>query len=230
MKLKRYGSDLLDFIYPPLCLACEQRLYFPEEDLCLACLHDFPRTDFERYIENPVFRIFKGRFPLQYAAAWLHFEKGGMAQVLMHQFKYKDQPQLAFLLGKTLGEEWRKAPICSEADLIIPVPLHPRKRRNRAYNQAEKIAEGLAKAIDKPVIADQLIRQVYKSSQTKEHRFNRWQQVKSVFSLKDGTALRGKHILLVDDVVTTGATLEACLSAMKDIPGARFSVLTLAYA
>ncbi len=230
MKLKLYWQDLLDLVYPPLCMACDQRLFREEDQLCLACSFDLPRTDFEKFLENPVYRSFIGRFPLEYAAAWLHFEKGGKVQNLMHQFKYKDQPQLAVHLGRMLGEEWREASICKNIDLIIPVPLHPRKQRKRGYNQAAKIGEGLAEALDKPLVLDQLKRQVYRRSQTREHRFNRWSQVKSVFVLEKPEALKAKHILLIDDVVTTGATLEACLQAMTDIPDAKFSVLTLARA
>lgn len=230
MKTLSYARDFLDFIFPPLCLHCSERLYVPEKNLCLHCWSELPRTDFEKFKENPVYRSFVGRFPLVYGAAWLHFQKGGLVQNLMHTFKYHDREDLAFYLGARLAEEWRTAPILRAPDLIVPVPLHPRKRRKRGYNQAEAIAKGISKVSGKPLCTDVLIRQTYKKSQTHEHRFERWQQVQSVFKVQEPEKLAGLHILLVDDVLTTGATLEACLQSMQSIPGTRFSVLSLAHA
>lgn len=230
MELNVYLRDVFDFLFPPLCLNCASNLYHPEKNLCIDCRMELPRTDYERHHENPMFRSFVGRFPLEYAAAWLHFQKGGMVQKLMHEFKYRDRPDLARYLGQILAAEWRQAPILRAPDVIVPVPLHPRKRRKRGYNQAEAIALGLAEGCGKPLVKDALKRSVYKNSQTREQRFNRWAQVKSVFSLADADALAGLHVLLVDDVMTTGATLEACLQVMKQAPESRFSVLTLARA
>jgi ComF family protein len=230
MKWQVLGRDVLDFIFPPLCFNCGQRLYAPERDLCLSCWSELPRTDFEKFRENPVYRSFVGRFPLENAASWLHFQKGGLVQDLMHAFKYRNRPDLARQLGKTLAQEWREAPILSAPDLIVPVPLHPRKRRKRGYNQAEAIARGIAEVLNKPLVLDALERRVHKNSQTREQRFNRWEQVKAVFALSRPEALQDQHVLLVDDVITTGATLEACLQVMQEAKGSRFSVLSLARA
>ncbi|WP_421750843.1 ComF family protein [Croceimicrobium sp.] len=230
MKPFVYLRDFVDLIFPPSCLACEQKLFRPERHICLACKADLPRTDFEKYQDNPVFRRFIGRFPLRYAGAWLHFQKAGKVQKLMHAFKYRDQEKLAYFLGGQLAREWRDSPLLASPDVIVPVPLHPRKQRKRGYNQAQAIAEGLSAELSKPLVLDQLRRVRYRNSQTKERRFNRWQQVNSVFQLKDPAKLAGLHILLVDDVITTGATLEACLQVLAQAPESRFSVLTLAHA
>lgn len=227
---KQYCQDLLDLVYPPRCLACENRLFGAEKFLCLACRLDLPRTDYEAFKENPVYRSFYGRFPVHNAAAWLHFEKGSMVQALMHEFKYKNRPDLAFWLGATLGQEWRHAKILKAAEVLIPVPLHPKKLRKRGYNQALEIARGLAKSTNLPLAPENLQRVVFRKSQTKESRYQRWEQVKTVFKLNNGQNLKGKHILLVDDVLTTGATIEACLHTLAEVSEARLSVLCLAHA
>ncbi|QNR25567.1 ComF family protein [Croceimicrobium hydrocarbonivorans] len=230
MKLYPYIQDFIDLVFPPHCLACEQKLFRPERHICLACKAELPRTDFEKFHDNPVFRRFIGRFPLRFAGAWLHFQKAGKVQKLMHAFKYRDQEKLAVYLGRQLAKEWRDSPLLASPDVIIPVPLHPRKQRKRGYNQAQAIAEGLSAELKKPLVLGQLNRIRYRNSQTKEKRFNRWQQVHSVFQLKEPASLAGLHILLVDDVITTGATLEACLQSLAQAPDSRFSVLTLAHA
>lgn len=191
---------------------------------------DLPRTDFEKFRENPVFRRFVGRVKLEYAAAWLHYQKGGVVQKLMHEIKYRDRPDLAVYLGELLAKEWQEADILKEPDLIVPVPLHPRKRRRRGYNQSEQIAIGLARGSGASVETDQLYRHRYRQSQTRQHRFERWQQVKCDFSIRDPDRFAAKHILLVDDVVTTGATLEACVQALSLAPDTRYSILCLAHA
>ena len=229
MNLRLYGQDLLALVYPPICRACEERLYGKEAFLCLACKHQLPRTDYERYRDNPVFRRFVGRVDLVQAAAWLHFEKGSIVQKLMHQFKYRDQMELAVWLGSTLAKEWAESPICKQVDGLIPVPLHRRKQRRRGYNQAEAIARGLAIGLNKPLHCN-LKRVAYGESQTKGNRFRRWQQVSSVFELQSPEQLQGRHLLLVDDVVTTGATLEACAQVLLEVPGLKLSLLTLAHA
>jgi ComF family protein len=228
--MHNYLSDVVDFIYPPRCLNCENRLFGSERNLCLTCHFDLPRTDFEKHPQNSVLRRFTGRFHLQNAAAWLHFEKGSVVQKLMHEFKYRDRPDLAEWLGYQMGLEWKEAPILQDVDLIVPVPLHWRKLWKRGYNQAACIGAGLSKAIEKPHFNKLLKRRVYGSSQTNEHRFNRWQKVQSVFTVTNEEPYRGKHILLIDDVLTTGATAEACLWALASIPEARFSLLCLAHA
>lgn len=229
MKLALYWQDLLDLIYPRHCRACEERLFGKDEMLCWSCHHQLPRTDYEKYRDNPVFRRFVGRLPLVEAASWLHFEKGGRVQKLMHQFKYREEVDLAVWLGTTLGKEWAKAPICRDIDALIPVPLHRRKQRRRGYNQAEAIARGLAQSLEKPLL-DNLVRLRFGRSQTKGSRFLRWRQVSQVFEVREPESLAGKHLLLVDDVVTTGATLEACGGELLKIPGLKLSLLTLAQA
>lgn len=229
MNLALYWHDLVALLYPPICRACEERLYGKEEFLCFGCQYQLPRTDFEKYADNPVFRRFAGRIPLEHAAAWLHFEKGSSVQRLMHQFKYQDEVNLAVWLGATCGREWAQAPIFREVDAIIPVPLHRRKQRRRGYNQAEAIARGLASSLSLPLL-DNLQRLRFGKSQTKGSRFLRWKQVSKVFEVKDPQSLKGLHLLLVDDVVTTGATLEACGKVLLEIEGLKLSVLALAQA
>ncbi len=148
----------------------------------------------------------------------------------MHEFKYRNQPQLAVYLGKQAALDWQDSAYFETIDFLVPVPLHPRKRRLRSYNQAECIAQGLSEILKIPVEASSLVRKSYQSSQTKEHRFERWQKVSGNFTLLEDHPFTNRHLMLVDDVVTTGATLEACAQALLDIPGLKLSLFCLAQA
>lgn len=217
-------------IYPPHCLACTAELVEGEEFLCNACLLELPLSHFHQHPNNPVFRRFVGRVRLERAAAWLAFNQGGLVQKLMHQFKYRDQPRLALWLAQQAAQEWQASAFFEDIDLIIPVPLHPRKRKKRGYNQAEQIALGLSRILLIPCDFNSLRRSEYKRSQTREHRFERWQQVSRSFSFERSASFKGNHILLVDDVVTTGATLEACAQVLHRSGSLKVSVFCLAHA
>ena len=175
-------------------------------------------------------RSFYGRVPLEKAASWLHFSKGGVVQSLMHQFKYKDRPDLALYLGKQAALECGESDFFKGIDLVVPVPIHPKRKRKRGYNQAALIAEGIADAISVKTQPQFLKRPRYQGSQTREHRFERWLNVSSSFEIAPKHKEKANHILLVDDVITTGATLEACVQALLGIEGIKISVFSLAQA
>jgi len=158
------------------------------------------------------------------------FAKGGKVQHLLHLLKYKGKKEIGEYIGKIYGEDLKKSLFYSDIDVIIPVPLHPRRKRKRGYNQSEIFAKGLSESLVKPYDTRTLIRTYASETQTKKSRFRRWENVKEIFDLKDHQHLINKHILLVDDVVTTGATLEACASMLLKIPGVKVSIATIACA
>ncbi len=224
-----YFADFVSLIFPELCQACAKSLYRNEELVCADCLYHLPYTDFHLQPDNAVAQQFWGRVPLEAAAAMLYFSKGSRVQNLMHQLKYKNKPEVGVYLGKLAGKRLLENPIFSSADLIIPVPLHKQKLLKRGYNQSLSFAEGLSEKLSIPVSIDNLIRTTGTESQTKKSRTSRYENMKEVFSVKDPQQLIGKHILLVDDIITTGATLEACCNVLREIPDVKISIAAIAY-
>jgi len=188
-----------------------------------------PKTGFWNENENPVARIFWGRVYLQNVSSFLHFQKGGRLQNIIHNMKYKNIKEIGTFLGKLYGYELKNIPN-SNVDLIIPVPLHKSKLRKRGYNQSEYIARGISEVLNLPVNTNSIERYIASDSQTRKSRFERWENVKNVFKIVEPQSFIGKHVLLVDDVITTGATLEACARAILEIPGTKVSIATLAFA
>jgi ComF family protein len=189
-----------------------------------------PKTWFHNDPDNPLNKVFWGRVQLEAVASYVYFQKGSTVQHLLHQLKYKDRPGIGVKLGKWYGLELKQADIFREAELIIPVPLHPRKLQKRGYNQSEAFADGLVSVMGIRPENRCLYRKVYSQTQTRKTRFDRWENVENIFAVKYPDRIRGRHILLVDDVLTTGATLEACAQALLEVPGVKVSVATIAYA
>ena len=226
--LHSFFESLLNLCYPSSCAGCRQPLVDKEEILCANCLLDLPRTDFHLAASNPVSDSFLGRNPIDKASAYLHFEKGGMVQNMLHQLKYNNQPEVGVFLGRMAGYEL--APFFEDIDLLIPVPLHPKKLKKRGYNQAEQVARGISEATNISYDGENLMRTEFTETQTLKGRFDRWLNVKTVFQLQNPSALSEKKLLLVDDVLTTGSTMEGCLSVLEGISGAKLSAFALAFA
>ena len=225
-----YFADFVSLIFPELCQACAKSLYRNEDLICADCLYHLPYTDFHLQPDNAVAQQFWGRVNLEAAAALLYFAKGSRVQNLMHQLKYKNKPEVGVYLGKLAGKRLLENPVFSAADVIIPVPLHKQKLLKRGYNQSLSFAEGLSEKLSIPVLVDNLIRTTSTESQTKKSRISRYENMKEVFSIKNPPELIGKHILLVDDIITTGATLEACCNVLLEVPGVRISIASIAVA
>ena len=192
-------------------------------------MYELPVTNFHREHDNPVAQVFWGRATVEHATAGYFFRKGNRVQKLVHSVKYRGQKEMGTVLGREMGKH-----LCNSyfdnVDLITPVPLHPQKLRKRGYNQSEWIARGIAETMNKPVDTQSLARRFFTETQTRKKRFDRWENVETVFGLVRPEAFFGRHILLIDDVITTGATLEACIHAVLSATDAKVSVATLAFA
>jgi ComF family protein len=225
----KYINDFFGLFFPELCVACNTHLLNQEKLLCTKCQYNIPRTNFHTDPGNPVAQLFWGRAKIEHASAYFYFNKGTIYQEMMHHFKYHGKKEIGFVLGKDFGLQLKDSPF-NEIDIVVPVPLHPKKFKKRGYNQSDLIANGLAFSLEKPVDTYNLYRTVATSTQTRKSRFARWQNVENIFSIKDTTLFEGKHILLVDDVVTTGSTFEACANAILEIKGTKVSIVALAVA
>lgn len=224
-------DDFLSLIYPRLCMACGNSLFLNEDILCTRCLVQLPQTRFHlNPKDNLVVRSFWGRVPVEGGAARYFFRKSAPVQRLLHNLKYNHAPEIGVFVGRIYGRELLESEVFRSVDIIIPIPLHPDKERKRGYNQATMFARGLSQAMGKPLDVTSLYRPVFTETQTRKSRLRRWENVKSVFALRDSVRLGGKHILLVDDVITTGATMEACINKLLEVPGTRVSVAAIATA
>jgi ComF family protein len=228
--LKRFFADAIHLFYPHFCLGCGSDLLNEKDLLCLRCNVTLPHTKFETLAGNPVEKIFWGRFDLKAAHSEFYFSKGQVIQQLIHQLKYKGNREAGLYLGRMMGNHLINSGRFGTIDQLVPLPMFPAKEFRRGYNQATIICNGLSEAMNVPVHLNNVIRRYATETQTKKHRTERWENVAESFMVTDPAALAGKHILLVDDVLTTGATMEACCQAMSTIPEISISLATLAIA
>lgn len=225
-----YFQDFINLFFPELCVACQGSLLNHEYSLCTHCLFDLPRTNFHTDPQNPLFRKLWGHFPFKSAAAFIYFHKGSKVQNIIHQLKYNNKAECGFRMGELYGYDLKLAEQWQGIDLIIPVPLHPKKERLRGYNQSEHIAYGLGSTMNIPISTTCLKRKVNTESQTQKSRFNRYKNLRDAFKIQNSDELTNKHVLLVDDVTTTGATLEACALALLENKNVQISIVCMAYA
>lgn len=228
--LKTYLEDLWFLLFPDVCEACGSTLMKNEGPICIKCLYEIPRTDYCKDLSNDILLMFTGRIKVEKATALFHFHKGSRFRKLLHSLKYKKKPEIGIALGKELGAEMLSSKNFKDIDYIIPVPLHPKRQKQRGYNQSEMIGEGISKVTDIPMLTDVLIRNVETVTQTKMTREERWKNVSGKFLIQHPKKIENKHVILVDDVVTTGSTLEACGETLLNIPGLKLSIAVLANA
>ncbi|SHM41543.1 ComF family protein [Chitinophaga sp. CF418] len=227
--MKNLLASLLDLLYPHTCDGCGIDLTHTEKVLCLRCQRRLPLTGYQHLPDNPVEKIFWGRVNIRHAMAAYYYRKSSLLQQLIYQFKYNQREDIATHLGQQMGNILLQSRWLYEINSIIPVPIHPTKLQQRGYNQAILLANGIATVTGKPVMEEILFRNNYSPSQTNKGRLLRWQNVSGVFSIRPGNYLKDQHILLIDDVLTTGATLEACSNLLVGA-GAVVSICTLAFA
>ena len=223
-------TRILDFISPRLCVVCGHRLAPTERSLCSVCLFHLPRTDFhQKPLDNPMAQLFWGLAPIEKAAALFYYHPHSETAQLVYRLKYNNRPDIGEDMGRMMANELQATEFFSDIDVLLPVPLASKRLRQRGYNQSEQLAIGISDITHLPIVTKALRRKHFQQSQTTLNRWQRQENVEDTFWLKDGSLLQDKHVLLIDDICTTGATLISCANTLKDIEGIRISVLTLGF-
>jgi ComF family protein len=228
IRIKEIKESLLHLLFPHICAGCGNELAGNNTFLCLKCIDAMPETNFELHPNNPVEKRFWGRLQLAGATAQYYFTSESLMQRLMHQFKYRGNRDLGLQLGRMTGDSLERSERFN-ADALIPLPLFASKEKRRGFNQSAVLCEGIAEHLKIPVLKNVISRPSHTETQTKKGRIERWLNMEGRFVLNNPDVISGKHILLVDDVVTTGATLEACGSELLKASDVRLSIATLCY-
>ena len=220
--------DFINLFYPKTCNCCERPLLDHEKVICTSCLHQLPLTNFQPNNENQADKVFYGRAEINAAYALLLFRKKNMVQLLLHQLKYKGQFEISYFLGEWTGEILKNSSRFTNIDMVIPVPLHKKRLKERGYNQTEGFAKEIAKSLNSEYRDDLLTKTSSSKKQALKNRISRWNLMEQSFQLTNASAISGKHILLVDDILTTGATLEACINCLRNSEKINISIATMA--
>ncbi len=227
-KIKTWVNDALSLLYPQLCLLCKTQVQ-KGDHLCLSCETELPLTDHHEMKENDFTQLFYGRLDIQFGAAYLLFGAGNKSQRIIHEIKYKSNLDLAILMGKQFGKKLIQSDVFPKIDFIVPVPLHPMKQHQRGYNQSDLFGKGLSESLNIPLRTEVLLRKKMTSTQTKKSRMHRVENMAEAFFVDTKEPWQGKHILLIDDVITTGATLESCAITLRQaFPDIKISMATIA--
>jgi ComF family protein len=223
--MKKYFSNFLDLIFPRPCLGCGTSLLSQENQICISCLVNLPKNNLME--GNETDKRFWGKLPVQHSFSFLLYNRKGLVQKLIHQLKYRNQPDLGVLLGKLFGEDLKTLDFKPKIDVLVAVPLHPSKLQQRGYNQAACVANGLSESTEIVFDDDILIRTKATNTQTKKSRIERYENVSTIFEVTDIEKIKGKHIGIVDDVITTGSTIEACGAVLLEAGASYVSVISL---
>ena len=222
-------KDIFYLFFPKVCLNCKLQLKRNESLICTICRHDFPKTNFSNTPENVLEKKFYGRVPIESGTSLFFYHKNGKIQQIIHQLKYKNQEEIGTLFGNWLGGEMQEGGRFGNIDYIIPVPLHPNKKKKRGYNQLTKFGEILAKKLNANLIENKLMKVGSTETQTKKSLIERWRNIDELFELSDILFFENKHILLIDDVITTGATIETCANQLLKTKNIKISIAVMAY-
>ena len=228
--IKTFFDAAAHLFYPYTCKGCGSDLLQTHSLLCIKCIYELPHTNFEKLQNNPTEKLFYGRVPIHHAHSGYYFAKGTLMQALIHDFKYAGNLNLGNYLSKIMAERMLISTLFKHIDYIIPLPLFAEKEYKRGFNQAKIISDGISEVLNVPILPNNLVRITYTETQTKKRRTERWDNVAESFLILQPEKLQNKHVLLVDDVVTTGATLEACAQKIDAIKDTKISVVTLAIA
>ena len=226
---KELKNSILHILFPHVCDGCGSDIIDEESSLCMKCIAEMPETNFHLHANNPIEKIFWGRLPIINATAQYYFIKESLMQHLMHQLKYKGNKELGKQLGRLMGYDLQKTSRFKTVHYLVPLPLFPSKEKRRGYNQATILCEGIAEVMDVEILRDVIARTQFTETQTRKGRIERWQNIEGKFELMRPEKIADKNILLVDDVITTGATLEACGHELLQA-SPKLSIATLCYA
>ena len=218
---------LFNLIYPKICYACGEAISGKISNFCISCRGELAFLNIRDFENNPIQQLFWGRVTFEKATAFAKFEKNGKIQKLLHSLKYKGIKEVGVTLGELAALEHRDTDFFNDIDIVVPVPIHAKKQKKRGYNQSHYIAEGIENVTELPVDLTSIKKELNTESQTRKGRFERFENVSNTFTLVNTEQLKGKHILLVDDVITTGSTLEACANVLQKIEGVKLSLLTI---
>lgn len=230
IRFSEIGESLLQLFFPHTCAGCGSDNLGLHNELCISCIAALPETNFQREEHNPAAKIFYGRLPLVAATVQYYFTKESLLQHLLHQLKYRNNQEIGRFLGRLTGQQLAQSHLFTTIDALVPLPLFPAKEKKRGYNQAAVIGEGMAEMMKRPVWTDVVIRTTHTETQTRKGRVERWKNMEGRFEVAKPEQIAGKHLLLVDDVITTGATLEACGAVLAAVPGVQLSVAALCMA
>jgi ComF family protein len=228
MKIKKIFSGFLSLLFPELCCLCKEKLVEGEELICLSCYFKLPKTNYHKIENNNAAERFRGKIPFEKVTSFLFYNKGGMAQQIIKEIKYRGNKEFAVLISSTMAEDLYKNSFFEGIDMLIPVPLHKKKYKKRGFNQSEEIAKGIMKETGIPIDINHLLRVKENPTQTKKKVYERWLNTREIFELIRPEDMEGKHILMIDDVLTTGSTLEACIQCFQKCKSIKVSILTLA--
>ena len=224
------ADDLISLLFPRLCHSCGDHLVRNENVICTRCRVSIPKTGFEVVRDNFVEKLFWGRCRLEKATALAFYVKGGKMSRLIYRLKYDGHREIGNEMGRLLAVSLISSGFLDDIDCLVPVPLHPKREKKRGFNQSLLIAEGIASLSGMEIVSDSLVRLCSADTQTIRSRTERWQNVEGIFGVENGESLSYRHILLIDDVITTGSTIDACYAALSGIPGIRVSAASLAVA
>lgn len=228
--LTELAVRLINLVAPKQCVMCGCRLAVGEDVVCTSCNLDLPRTNYhEKPYDNEMAKLFWGRMPVEKAAALFFYRARSASSRIVYSMKYLGHPEVGELMGRMAAVEFAKSGFFDDVDLIVPVPLAKKRQRARGYNQSMEIARGVSEITRLPIVVDAVVRKSFNGSQTEMNRWQRNENVEDVFTLKDGSRIEGRHVLIVDDVVTTGATVISCANELRRCGDVKFSVMSLGF-
>ena len=229
MTIHSVATDFIHLFFPHVCAGCGSDVINIDHQLCLHCIADLPFTNFFEQTGNPVERKFYGRIPVINAASAYFFTKDSLIESLVYELKYKGNKAIGFYMGQMMGHLLQNNRRFNDVDIIVPLPLNARRLKKRGYNQSVMLSEGITSVWSKPIVTNAVIRKINTETQTHKGRITRWENMDGVFAVDEPSLLQDKHVLLVDDIVTTGASLEACGAEILKVAGTKLSIATLAY-
>lgn len=229
MKFLTMLQKIISIFYPNVCISCFEHLLNQEKFLCLNCKNNLPKLDIENPKENQIKGVFYGKVPIENAISFLIFRKQNSTQKLIHELKYHNNKEIGSFLGNWFGNILKEKKWLTDIDIVISVPLHPKKLKKRGYNQVDLFAKTLSEILKTDFVSDILVRTSEHTTQTFYNRFKRFENSKTLFCLLDDSYFENKHVLLVDDVITTGATLVSCCEELLKTKKIKISIATMAY-